>query len=517
MGDPKLLRPMNIENVLQMRALTALLLWTLLASCRGSRPVTTTNVSGTYGVLQSENHPQPYSNNIHHIYTITVAEHNNIVLDFTAFDTEFSRSCRFDYILVRDGDGSELLGRTCGSSLPPNITSATNVVAITFITDSVIISDGWRVVWRVESLLIMPHHAPGSDCCSVLSTTPCVADVFPDAYNAKSSITLPCSERTFNFSLEIPPDGHLYKSDIEGEQVLITWNSATQEMYGNIVFDLNSFLLLQGNRSQHFWSAEEEGEYIRNRAGDGNPNPEPISDNTTPFIYTTTVYYTKQAEIANNDFGIFTFINELIAQTNDGYMHSNVPLKLQLHCALESNITEVEDETEMLNKFENHYGDAAKGRKTADTAVLLVAKLNACGIAVPNSITNGKTMAVVRTTCAKKYFSFGHELGHTAGLMHDREGRPDHMFGRGHIWVGSDLKVYASILAGYQGKTRVNRYSNPALRYKGNATGFEDPNNPLNKRNANNAKVLRMNRKALSLVGDETQACPIATLTSTGK
>ena len=80
------------------------------------------------------------------------------------------------------------------------------------------------------------------------------------------------------------------------------------------------------------------------------------------------------------DKGINAFIDQLIALTNVGYKNSKIPLNLHLHCAHESSITESTDKEVMLARFEDHYGDAAGARMSADTAVLLVSKLSAvCG------------------------------------------------------------------------------------------------------------------------------------------
>ena len=59
---------------------------------------------------------------------------------------------------------------------------------------------------------------------------------------------------------------------------------------------------------------------------------------------------------------------------------------------------------------------------SADTAVLLVSKLSrVCGRALTNRISSGRTLAIVRMSCAKEFLSFPHEISHTVGLMHEME------------------------------------------------------------------------------------------------
>ena len=113
------------------------------------------------------------------------------------------------------------------------------------------------------------------------------------------TITLPCSHRAFTLSTDIPPDGHLYTSGMEGEEVLITLNSTTREMFGNLVFDGKDFLL-QSKNSQHFWSIEEEEEYEMDSADDGDDDPNPAltvsPEDNTEYNYTVTVHFTKEAK-----------------------------------------------------------------------------------------------------------------------------------------------------------------------------------------------------------------------------
>ena len=96
--------------LLQMGGLPAILLWSIIASSRGDP---------TSGVLHSPNHPGYYRANTNHTDRITVADNQRILITFTTLDIDPSDNCTRDHVLVMDGDGSELLGRTCGTSLPP--------------------------------------------------------------------------------------------------------------------------------------------------------------------------------------------------------------------------------------------------------------------------------------------------------------------------------------------------------------------------------------------------------------
>ena len=125
------------------------------------------------GTVVSPNHPNIYPNNIKRTEVIEVDEGLVISLEFTAFDIEYRGSCRWDHLTITDGDGTTLMGKSCGnvityaieiedqpsiySPLPFSITSRTNIVMLVFITDSSNDSgdyasasgpSGWSVNWR---------------------------------------------------------------------------------------------------------------------------------------------------------------------------------------------------------------------------------------------------------------------------------------------------------------------------------------------------------------------------------
>ncbi len=170
-------------------------------------------------------------------------------------------------------------------------------------------------------------------------------------------------------------------------------------------------------------------------------------------------------------------------------------------------------------------GDVAAIRDTADVAVLLVRDLDedTCGIGYIDSIAIGKTLSVVKKSCAWSYYSVGHEIGHNIGLDHDpanAETRP-YPYATGHLIESSGVKNddgdgddedeeesddddsvgYRTIMAYAEDghETRVNYYSNPrvVLLETRTLTGSEF---------SNNAKVLIRNRFKLAALGDESSS-----------
>ena len=68
-------------------------------------------------------------------------------MQFTAFDVESSSTCSYDHVTIKNGDGTTLMEKTCGSSLPAAVTSASNIVEIYFHTNYATTESGWRLTW----------------------------------------------------------------------------------------------------------------------------------------------------------------------------------------------------------------------------------------------------------------------------------------------------------------------------------------------------------------------------------
>ena len=100
------------------------------------------------GVLQSPGFPSNYPNNLDTTDTIEGPEGSILRLNFTDFNIQgYSSSCRYDYIRIDEWDGSSLLEKSCGSSLPPVLHSSGSAVRVIFHTDGGITRSGWSLSW----------------------------------------------------------------------------------------------------------------------------------------------------------------------------------------------------------------------------------------------------------------------------------------------------------------------------------------------------------------------------------
>ena len=98
-------------------------------------------------MVTSPHYPNYYPNNLRQTNTIEVEEGLIVEMQFTAFDVQ-SYACFYDHVTIKNGDGTTLMEKTCGSSLPAAVTSTSNIVEIYFHTDSSRSYSGWRLTWR---------------------------------------------------------------------------------------------------------------------------------------------------------------------------------------------------------------------------------------------------------------------------------------------------------------------------------------------------------------------------------
>ncbi|KAM4534255.1 cubilin [Odontesthes bonariensis] len=105
-----------------------------------------------------------YHHNINCTYHLKVREDRVMDLKFNTFSLEASSSCRYDYVAVYDGQNTlaPLLGKFCGTVIPPNLRSSTNQLFIVFRTDATVNGIGWRATYS-ETL------GPAQGCGGYLS------------------------------------------------------------------------------------------------------------------------------------------------------------------------------------------------------------------------------------------------------------------------------------------------------------------------------------------------------------
>ena len=118
------------------------------------------------GVLTSPNFPGNYPNDVARTHIIKVQDGTSVSFEFTAFNVELNGvSCR-DSVTIVDGNGTTLMGETCGgssygnlivggqsesSTLPATVESTSNVVNLIFSSSADYTLTGWNLTWSAVS------------------------------------------------------------------------------------------------------------------------------------------------------------------------------------------------------------------------------------------------------------------------------------------------------------------------------------------------------------------------------
>ncbi|XP_046392545.1 cubilin-like [Ischnura elegans] len=98
------------------------------------------------GALTSPTHPDQYPPNLDCIWVIRGEPGQVVQLTWRTFSLEDHESCNLDYIQIFDNSsvsGGVLMGRYCGSELPPVLRSVENVMTVMFHSDYSISHDGF--------------------------------------------------------------------------------------------------------------------------------------------------------------------------------------------------------------------------------------------------------------------------------------------------------------------------------------------------------------------------------------
>ncbi|KAG7527098.1 cubilin [Solea senegalensis] len=104
---------------------------------------TLTSPSGT---ITSPGHPTSYPHGANCTWYISALPGNLVRLSFDSFNLEYHDNCNYDYVEVYDNGTVQTgtkIGRYCGRSVPPSITSTDNLLTLLFVTDSSLAKEGF--------------------------------------------------------------------------------------------------------------------------------------------------------------------------------------------------------------------------------------------------------------------------------------------------------------------------------------------------------------------------------------
>ncbi|XP_032591059.1 cubilin homolog isoform X2 [Drosophila grimshawi] len=106
-----------------------------------------------YGTIQSPNWPQKYGRLENCSWIIKAPLGSRIELIVQNFTLESTDACEDDYLEIRNGNQatSPLIGRYCGSHIPPRIPSYGNALHVYFRTDSLVQEAGFHLNWQMAT------------------------------------------------------------------------------------------------------------------------------------------------------------------------------------------------------------------------------------------------------------------------------------------------------------------------------------------------------------------------------
>jgi len=313
----------------------------------------------------------------------------------------------------------------------------------------------------------------------------------------------------------------VFKNSGNSSEALFVWSvSGDEHVAGHVNVEGASFIL-EGCGSQcYLWIKQSRSVSMESQDIGEERQPRNLDDfkaRTEDFYYekgirdTTTIsglsvmiWYTKEFfNQFDSEKAMHNYISKEILETNQGYINSNIPMRIyQIGVKEHPNLQkEIHDAEEMYTAFRTSMC-IQELLNCADTTILFVSKLSICGIASYQQERRCFNVGVVRKSCP---YIFAHELGHNFGCDHNRlnatKGVPQlstHNFGYLIQPRGQGMyDGYHTIMAYYNPHywNKVNYWSSPTIIV--HATGT-----PSGSGWNNNAKVITENRYGLGNCGN---------------
>ncbi|XP_064185513.1 neuropilin-2b isoform X1 [Anguilla rostrata] len=115
------------------------------------------NFTSLSGVIESPGFPDKYPHNLECTFIVVVPPRMDVTLTFLTFDLENDPlmvgegDCKYDWLEVWDGlpQVGPLIGRYCGTKIPPEIQSSTGLLSLTFHTDMAVAKDGFSARYNM--------------------------------------------------------------------------------------------------------------------------------------------------------------------------------------------------------------------------------------------------------------------------------------------------------------------------------------------------------------------------------
>ncbi|XP_051007258.1 cubilin [Acomys russatus] len=100
------------------------------------------------GSIESPGHPNIYPSGVNCTWHVVVQRGQLIRLEFDSFSLEFHYNCTNDYLEIYDTVAQISLGRYCGKSIPPSLTSSSHSIKLVFVSDSALAHEGFSIKYK---------------------------------------------------------------------------------------------------------------------------------------------------------------------------------------------------------------------------------------------------------------------------------------------------------------------------------------------------------------------------------
>ena len=303
-------------------------------------------------------------------------------------------------------------------------------------------------------MLVIPNKISLPEHCQCSATlTARSATIDPTAVGSPW-LSLPGHPHRLHLVNRLPDNKHAYHySDPGGSDLLFTYNPDSRGLHGNFRTSTGrSFTIEHCFGEAHVWS-EIDVESLEHNAGvdtlEGSLSkylmPSPLfrrrqtdmADTTTMVTFSIKFYYTATFAARTPD--IDGFVDQVVADINQGYVNSKVALTARQHCKPElASIDDQPSASRLLSQFAAMKPTWRDVRGSADVAHLLVYDFDSCGIGFTNTIDIGLTFSATAKVCAASQYSVGHEIAHNIGSLHNREASVGnnnlaYTYGHGHL------------------------------------------------------------------------------------
>ena len=209
-------------------------------------------------------------------------------------------------------------------------------------------------------------------------------DVNPNLIRNKEDININGVDLELKSTVE--PNGLVYRND-DGDEAIITLNPKTGNMFGSLkTHDEKTYSIEKGFRG-YIWK-DFNTRAFKPEIPEKSPAPrdkskeklvqQGVNDTTTVVTYSTMIYYTPEFAAVTAD--IAGWVDQVLAESNQGYINSQMPVRITKLCIEAATINDIADTSTFISTFASMKGTTTALRNTADSAYLLAIDFNSCGV-----------------------------------------------------------------------------------------------------------------------------------------